>query len=245
MPHAERADRDGVALAVSGGGFCATLYHLGALMRLNELRPLAGVLSHLKRLRRINPDWHASCRLATALHQRWDHREIRGGSGVAHQGLSARAASTFSHSASAHYFLACRWATCWPALHATRIGMERRYTTLALSDPAACPAPRSLCADSKIISTFGPDLHAARSVLPRGAGKAHLLGLVHDRSLGAQLHSEGRARSGVLAGPAMGAGLTAMRNQRNHPGGAGLAEPSRRRRSDRRHARWIPRPARH
>lgn len=39
MP-AETADRSKPALALSGGGFRATLYHLGTIMRLNELRLL-------------------------------------------------------------------------------------------------------------------------------------------------------------------------------------------------------------
>jgi NTE family protein len=33
--------RPGVALALSGGGFRATLFHIGALIRLNELGQLA------------------------------------------------------------------------------------------------------------------------------------------------------------------------------------------------------------
>ena len=38
MAAAETADRTKPALALSGGGFRATLYHLGALKRLNELK---------------------------------------------------------------------------------------------------------------------------------------------------------------------------------------------------------------
>ena len=41
MPASETADRTKLALALSGGGFRATLYHLGALKRLNELKYLS------------------------------------------------------------------------------------------------------------------------------------------------------------------------------------------------------------
>lgn len=41
---------DGMALALSGGGFKAAIYHLGALHRLNEL----GVLKHLKRISSVS-----------------------------------------------------------------------------------------------------------------------------------------------------------------------------------------------
>lgn len=36
-PIVETVDRKSPALALSGGGFRATLYHCGAFMRLNEL----------------------------------------------------------------------------------------------------------------------------------------------------------------------------------------------------------------
>src|SRR5436190_13276325 len=49
-PHAEdlfrplpRADRSGIALCLSGGGFRAALFHLGALRRLNEVDILSQV----------------------------------------------------------------------------------------------------------------------------------------------------------------------------------------------------------
>jgi NTE family protein len=41
MAASETADRTKPALALSGGGFRATLYHLGALKRLNELKYLS------------------------------------------------------------------------------------------------------------------------------------------------------------------------------------------------------------
>ena len=50
MPAGETADRSKPALALSGGGFRATLYHLGAVMRLNEL----GVLSQLERVSSVS-----------------------------------------------------------------------------------------------------------------------------------------------------------------------------------------------
>src|SRR5215210_3300512 len=41
VPDEPRRQRQGVALCLSGGGFRATLFHLGALRRMNEL----GILS--------------------------------------------------------------------------------------------------------------------------------------------------------------------------------------------------------
>src|SRR3974377_1118870 len=41
MPASETADRTRPALAFPGGGFLPTLYHLGALKRLNELTYLS------------------------------------------------------------------------------------------------------------------------------------------------------------------------------------------------------------
>ncbi len=43
VPHEPRRQRQGVALCLSGGGFRASLFHLGALRRLNEL----GILSQV------------------------------------------------------------------------------------------------------------------------------------------------------------------------------------------------------
>src|SRR5690242_8688552 len=44
IPQADVLYDPGVAICLSGGGFRATLFHLGALIRLNEL----GVLSNVK-----------------------------------------------------------------------------------------------------------------------------------------------------------------------------------------------------
>lgn len=44
------ARKQGVGLAISGGGFRATLYHLGSLWRLNEL----GYLKHIKRISSVS-----------------------------------------------------------------------------------------------------------------------------------------------------------------------------------------------
>src|SRR3954464_15860941 len=46
----EISKRDGVALCLSGGGYRATLFHLGAVRRLNEL----GVLSKLKTITSVS-----------------------------------------------------------------------------------------------------------------------------------------------------------------------------------------------
>src|ERR671920_1438440 len=43
VPHEPRRQRQGVALCLSGGGFQAAVFHLGALRRLNEL----GILSQV------------------------------------------------------------------------------------------------------------------------------------------------------------------------------------------------------
>src|SRR5215203_7387738 len=43
VPHEPRRQRQGVALCLSGGGFRAALFHLGALRRLHEL----GILSQV------------------------------------------------------------------------------------------------------------------------------------------------------------------------------------------------------
>ena len=45
-----KGTRDGVGLALSGGGFRATLFHLGALWRLNEL----GILSQVSRISSVS-----------------------------------------------------------------------------------------------------------------------------------------------------------------------------------------------
>ena len=55
--------RHGVALCLSGGGFRATLFHLGALRRLNEL----GVLARLTTVTSVSGGSIMAARLATAL----------------------------------------------------------------------------------------------------------------------------------------------------------------------------------
>ncbi|MER9947182.1 patatin-like phospholipase family protein [Mesorhizobium sp. M0047] len=59
---AESVDRKTPALALSGGGFRATLYHCGALMRLNEL----GYLSKVTRISSVSGGSIASGMLAAA-----------------------------------------------------------------------------------------------------------------------------------------------------------------------------------
>lgn len=59
----ERQSRDGIALALSGGGFRATLFHLGALWRLNEL-------GYLRKLSRISSVSGGSI-IAGVLGHRW------------------------------------------------------------------------------------------------------------------------------------------------------------------------------
>jgi NTE family protein len=62
MPEAEQEKplRAGTALALSGGGFRATLYHCGALLRLNEL----GLLSRLAHISSVSGGSIAAGRLA-------------------------------------------------------------------------------------------------------------------------------------------------------------------------------------
>jgi NTE family protein len=50
MPFGSEGVQDGLALALSGGGFRATLFHIGTLLRLNEL----GVLSKLDRISSVS-----------------------------------------------------------------------------------------------------------------------------------------------------------------------------------------------
>jgi hypothetical protein len=50
----ERQREAGVALALSGGGFCATLFHLGTLGRLNELKLLRDLREIYQRLGRLD-----------------------------------------------------------------------------------------------------------------------------------------------------------------------------------------------
>lgn len=50
MPFGEEGQEQGIGLAMSGGGFRATLFHLGALWRLNEM----GILSQIKRFSSVS-----------------------------------------------------------------------------------------------------------------------------------------------------------------------------------------------
>ena len=50
MPFGSEGPEEGIALALSGGGFRATLFHIGACWRLLEL----GVLSKLKRISSVS-----------------------------------------------------------------------------------------------------------------------------------------------------------------------------------------------
>ena len=62
MVASETADRTKPALALSGGGFRATLYHLGALKRLNELK----YLSRFERISSVSGGSIAAGMLAAA-----------------------------------------------------------------------------------------------------------------------------------------------------------------------------------
>ena len=66
---------DGIALCLSGGGYRAMLFHVGALWRLNEL-------GYLPRLRRISSVSGGSI-TAAVLGSRWDRLGFRDGDGVA------------------------------------------------------------------------------------------------------------------------------------------------------------------
>src|ERR1041385_2679925 len=57
------SQRKGVALALSGGGFRATLFHLGTLRRLNEL----GVLTSLDAISSVSGGSIATACLAEAM----------------------------------------------------------------------------------------------------------------------------------------------------------------------------------
>jgi NTE family protein len=60
---APRAERNGIGLCLSGGGFRATLFHLGALRRLNEL----GILGRLRTITSVSGGSIAAAHLATVL----------------------------------------------------------------------------------------------------------------------------------------------------------------------------------
>lgn len=69
MSFSETADRTKPALALSGGGFRATLFHLGSLIRLNQL----GYLSKLERISSVSGGSIASGMLAVA----WGRLELK------------------------------------------------------------------------------------------------------------------------------------------------------------------------
>lgn len=71
MPNEETADRNGMALALSGGGFRATLYHLGTIIRLNEL----GLLTKLERISSVSGGSILTGMLAAA----WTRLKVKDG----------------------------------------------------------------------------------------------------------------------------------------------------------------------
>ncbi len=66
----EKQSRDGIALTLSGGGFRATLFHLGALWRLNEL----GYLATLSRISSVS----GGSIIAGVLGHRWKRLKFNG-----------------------------------------------------------------------------------------------------------------------------------------------------------------------
>lgn len=60
----EKSSREGVALCLSGGGYRAALFHLGALRRLNEL----GILSRLRTITSVSGGSIIAAHVATRLH---------------------------------------------------------------------------------------------------------------------------------------------------------------------------------
>lgn len=67
----QTTDRNAPALALSGGGFRATLYHCGALMRLNEL----GLLAQMGRVASVSGGSITAARLAVE----WKNMTLRNG----------------------------------------------------------------------------------------------------------------------------------------------------------------------
>lgn len=66
LPHDEgREPRDGIGIALSGGGYRAMLYHLGALLRLLE----CGVLARADRISSVSGGSITSAKLALELHR--------------------------------------------------------------------------------------------------------------------------------------------------------------------------------
>src|SRR5271157_2106207 len=58
-----KVERDGIGLCLSGGGYRAALFHLGALRRLNEL----GILAKLKTISSVSGGSIVNAHLATRL----------------------------------------------------------------------------------------------------------------------------------------------------------------------------------
>src|ERR1017187_1921091 len=58
-----KAEREGIGLCLSGGGYRAALFHLGALRRLNEF----GILAKLKTISSVSGGSIISAHLATRL----------------------------------------------------------------------------------------------------------------------------------------------------------------------------------
>jgi len=71
MPFGSEGVEAGVGLALSGGGFRATLFHLGSLWRLNEL----GYLPKLNRISSVSGGSITAGFLAV----RWSQLQFRGG----------------------------------------------------------------------------------------------------------------------------------------------------------------------
>ncbi len=70
MPFGTEGEEDGIGLALSGGGFRAMLFHLGAVMRLNEL----GLLNRLSRISSVSGGSLTAGRLAA----RWRYLRFEG-----------------------------------------------------------------------------------------------------------------------------------------------------------------------
>jgi NTE family protein len=74
MPFGSEGVEKGIGLALSGGGFRATLFHIGALWRLNEL----GILGRIDRLSSVS----GGSIVAGLLAKEWDQLEIVDGTAV-------------------------------------------------------------------------------------------------------------------------------------------------------------------
>jgi len=71
MPFGEEGRETGIGLALSGGGFRATLFHLGTLWRLNEM----GILSQIKRFSSVSGGSITCGHLANV----WSHLQFANG----------------------------------------------------------------------------------------------------------------------------------------------------------------------